>query len=239
MAFIRAHAPVVPATASSGGLENGTGARRGTALRPGKASWRPRPNRACRSDQPVPSSSRPPPSPPRDDVACCRRGVSGGRRGVWQGERQRVSRVRRLGVCFGKRLGGHDRRHDRHGPRQRSGHFLEFRCPRQKLLRSSLNTLSPATKLTETRLLAHVYANAANPSSEQDAGPQICKMSTPCTIVTPMLSYKQTYAPQPSPVPRLEDLEDQVHVHPPHLLEGLGTGHRVEVREHKRQALLP
>ena len=65
------------------------------------------------------------------------------------------------------------------------------------------------------------------------------KMSTSGTIVTPMLSYKQTYAPHPSPVPRLEDLEDQVHVHPPHLLEGLGARHRVEVREHERQALLP
>ena len=40
-------------------------------------------------------------------------------------------------------------------------------------------------------------------------------------------------------VPRLEDLEHQVHVRPPHLLEGLRPRHRVEVREHKRQALLP
>jgi hypothetical protein len=40
-------------------------------------------------------------------------------------------------------------------------------------------------------------------------------------------------------VPRLEDLKHQIHVRAPHLLEGLRPRDRVEVREHKRQALLP
>ena len=43
----------------------------------------------------------------------------------------------------------------------------------------------------------------------------------------------------PLTVPRLEDLKHQVHVRAPHLLEGLRPRHRVEVREHERQALLP
>ena len=80
-----------------------------------------------------------------DDVACCR-----GVRGVWH--------ERRLGECFGRRL---SRRYRRQGPRQRSGHFLEFRCPSKNC------SVRPQTRyrrqlsitLAETRLLAQGYTS--------------------------------------------------------------------------------